>query len=389
VRAALLVAHHYPPHVGGLELVVQRQAQSLAANGYQVVVLTSRLDSAQQEDEARAGIEVIRISCSHLLERLFFIPFPLFSPRLVCAAWRQLRRADIVHIHDVFYLSSWVVAALAFIARKPILLTQHVAMVEHPSPLVMWAQRLVYATVGRWIFARARIIFVYNENVRAFLRGRGVPDHRVVSLANGIDTGLFRPAGPDERRSIRRRFSLPQDRPLVLFVGRLVEKKGFHILLDARDPGFELVFVGPGTLPARARAHGVYWLGPLDQAQTAELYRACDLFAFPAVGEVFTLAMQEAMASGLPVLTTDDPAYADSMVSDCIVLCPRHADSLKVAINRLLADPGRLGGLGCRSREVAVRHFDWHSNFSPLLNAYSDVLRRQERAHLPGPEERT
>lgn len=349
----------------------------MVENGYRVVVLTSRLDSAQEEDETRTGIEVIRISCSHLLESLFFIPFPLFSPRLISEAWRQLKRVDIVHIHDVFYLSSWVVAALAFIARKPILLTQHVAMVEHSSTLVMWAQRLVYATAGRWIFARARSIFVYNENVRAFLRARGVPDHRVLSLANGIDTGLFRPAGPEERCSIRSRFGLPQDRPLVLFVGRLVEKKGFHILLDARDQGFDLVFVGPGTIPERGRTDGVHWLGPLDQAQTAELYRACDLFAFPAVGEVFTLAMQEAMASGLPVLTTDDPAYAGSMVSDYIVLCRRHADCFKVAINGLLADRGRLNGLSSRSRDLAVRHFDWRLNFSRLMNAYSDVLCRQ------------
>jgi D-inositol-3-phosphate glycosyltransferase len=346
----------------------------MVQNGYRVVVLTSRWESAQQEDEARTGVEVIRISCSHLLENLFFIPFPLFSPRLFSEAWKQLRRADIVHINDVFYLSSWVVAALASVARKPILLTQHVAMVEHPSTLVMWVQRLVYATAGRWIFSRARSIIVYNENVRAFLRARGVPDARILLLANGIDTGLFRPAGLDERRAIRSRFGLPRDRPLVLFVGRLVEKKGFHILLDARDAGFDLVFAGPGSIPESARMEGVHWLGPLDQAQTAELYRACDLFAFPAVGEVFTLVMQEAMASGLPVLTTDDPAYGDSMVSDHIVLCRRQADCFREAINGLLADRGRLSALASRSRELAVRHFDWSSNFSRLMNAYSDVV---------------
>lgn len=349
----------------------------MAENGYRVVVLTSRFGQVQPDEEPRTGIEVLRISCWHIFERLFFIPFPLFSLRLIPVAWRQLRRVDIVHIHDVFYLSSWVVGALAFVARKPVLLTQHVAIVEHSSKLVMWMQRLVYATAGRGIFAMARIIFVYNENVRAFLHARGVPDQRVVALANGVDTGLFRPAGPDERRNVRRRFGLPQDRPLVLFVGRLVEKKGFHILLDARDPSFDLVFVGPGVVSEIGHADGVHWLGPLDQAQTAELYRACDLFAFPAVGEIFTLVMQEAMSSGLPVLTTDDPVYGGSVVSGYIVLCRRNADCYKAAIKDLLADPGRLNGMGSRSRDLAVQHFDWRSNFSRLMNAYSDVLCRQ------------
>jgi glycosyltransferase involved in cell wall biosynthesis len=372
----LLVAHHYPPHIGGLELVVQKQAESLVENGYEVVVLTSRFESAPREETPRASLKVIRVACSHVFERLFFIPFPLFSPRLIFQAWKQLRRADVVHLHDVFYMSSWVAAVLACIARKPILLTQHVAMVEHSNPLVMGVQRLVYATAGRWIFSKARGIVVYNENVRAFLRARGVSDKRILIMPNGIDTGLFRPATPQERAGIRRRFGLPEDRPLVLFVGRLVEKKGFHILLDARDPAFDLVFVGPGIVPERGRTKGVHWLGPLDQAQTADVYRACDMFAFPAVGEVFTLAMQEAMASGLPVVTTDDPVYAGSMVADDVVLCRREADCFKSAINALLADPVQLTALRSRAREVAVRYFDWRMNFSRLMNAYSNVLCR-------------
>jgi len=311
------------------------------------------------------------------MERLFFIPYPVFSPRLICEAWKHLTRATVVHIHDVFYISSWVVAVMARIAGKPILLTQHVGMVEHNSRLVMCLQRLVYATAGRWIFTAAHRIVVYNENVRAFLRGSGVPDERILLLANGIDTRLFRPARADERAGIRKRFDLPPDRPLVLFVGRLVEKKGVHILLGARDPDFDLVFAGPGTIPTGGSAAGVHWLGPVAQAQAAELYRACDLFAFPAVGEIITLAMQEAMASGLPVLTTNDPAYAHTILADHIVLCRREAESLRVAIKELLADAPRLSSLGARSREFALRHFDWNMNFAPLMSTYSDVMRSQ------------
>ncbi|MEJ0085355.1 MAG: glycosyltransferase family 4 protein [Pseudomonadota bacterium] len=377
---ALLVAHHYPPHVGGLELVVERQAQSLAENGYRVVVLTSRSGSAARADEPRAGIELIRLSCAHFFEKRFFIPFPLFSPRLVPAAWKQLKRADVVHIHDVFYMSSWIVAALAFIARKPFLLTQHVALVDHPSRFVMWVQRLVYATVGRWIFAHARSIVAYNENVRAFLRSRRVPEERVLVLANGIDTALFRPASANERRDIRGRCELPQDRPLVLFVGRLVEKKGYQILLDAKSAAFDLVFVGPGDVPAAGRVPGVHWLGALNQAQTAEIYRACDVFAFPAIGEIFTLAMQEAMASGLPVVTTDDPAYAGSIVSGQVVLAERRADAFRRAIQDLLADPGALRAIGTRGRELAARHFDWHANFGRMLTIYSGTRMRESVA---------
>jgi D-inositol-3-phosphate glycosyltransferase len=155
----------------------------------------------------------------------------------------------------------------------------------------------------------------------------------------------------------------------VLFVGRLVEKKGVRVLLDAKDSRFDLVFAGPGPIPERGTSRGIYWLGPVDQEATAELYRACDLFAFPAIGEIYTLAMQESMASGLPVVTTNDAAYHSAGASDELVLCPRNADSFRETIISLLADEERLRSLGTRSRSVALRRFDWEANFAPLMNA--------------------
>jgi D-inositol-3-phosphate glycosyltransferase len=372
----LLVSHHYPPHIGGLGLVVQKQAESLAENGYQVIVLTSRYGRVGDLDRGGTGIHVIGVPCSHILEKVLNIPFPLFSVSLIWRAWRQVRAAEVVHIHDVFYLSSWVAGALALFLRKPMLVTQHVAMVDHSSRLVMLVQRLVYATFGRWLFSGARKVVVYNQNVQSFLRSMGVPPGRILFLTNGIDTAAFRPAAQEERATIRQRFGLPQGRPLVLFVGRLVEKKGYHILLASRDPAYDLVFVGPGPIPKDGRVEHVHWMGPLHQDQTAQLFRACDLFAFPAVGEIFTLVMQEAMASGLPVLTTDDPAYIGSMVSGTVVLCQRDADSFKNNIKAMFGDRAGLLNLGAQSRQLAVRYFDWRNNSSRLLDAFSDVLCR-------------
>jgi D-inositol-3-phosphate glycosyltransferase len=357
-------------------MVVQKQAQGMAESGLGVVVLTSKFGPSDQAANSRSGIEVIRVPCSHVFERVSGIVFPLFSPRLLWETWRQVKRASVVHIHDVFYMSSWVGGILAVLARKPMLLTQHVAMVEHSSKLVMTLQRIVYATIGRWLFSRARTIIVYNGNVRDFLRTRGVPESRILFLANGVDTAEFRPATPQERADIRARFGLPPNRRLVLFLGRLVEKKGYQILLGARDPAYDLVFAGPGPIPRERHGPGVHWIGPVDQTQASELYRACDLFAFPAVGEIFTLVMQEAMACGLPVITTDDPAYIGSMVSGAVVLCRRDSDAFKSGILRLLADSDHLLKLSALSRQLAARYFDWRVNVTRLLDAYSQVLRQ-------------
>ena len=104
--SVLLVSHHYPPHIGGLGVVVQKQAESMAENGYQVVVLTSRYGRVRDADRDGTGIHVIGVPCSHILEKVINIPFPLFSVSLIWRAWKLVRAADVVHIHDVFYLSS-------------------------------------------------------------------------------------------------------------------------------------------------------------------------------------------------------------------------------------------------------------------------------------------
>lgn len=372
--SVLLVSHHYPPHVGGLEIVAQRQAISLAEQGYRVTVITSEWGAEATEERRDRHVQTLRIQAWHVMENRFFIPFPFFSPSLIPTVWKQVGNADIVHIHDVFYMSSWIAAMFAAIRRKPMFLTQHVALVEHASSLVMGIQRAVYTTLGAWLFGRARKIVAYNRNVRDFLTHRGVPERRILHCNNGIDTIRFRPAMQEERQAIRERHQLPQTRPLVLFVGRLVDKKGVRILLDAKDSAFDLVFAGPGPVPVSGRVDGVHWLGALDQSATAEIYRACDVFAFPAIGEIFTLTMQEAMASQLPVITTDDPAYIDNDMADGVVLSPRRADAFRESILALLSSDDRRHVLGVRCRETALRHFDWNFNIHRLMEAYAEAL---------------
>jgi D-inositol-3-phosphate glycosyltransferase len=87
--------------------------------------------------------------------------------------------------------------------------------------------------------------------------------------------------------------------------------------------------------------------------------------------------MQEAMACGLPVITTDDPEYVGSVVSGAVVLCPRDSASFRAAIGGLLADKERLRELGALSRQLALRHFDWRVNLTRLVDVYSQALCRE------------
>lgn len=367
---AVLVAHYASPHVGGMETVLDQQAQSLTERGYDVRVLTCRHDRSVPRRSTGPHGTTLRSAAFNGFERRG-VTFPLVSPLFLLRVLREVRGAELVHLHDVFYTTSHLAALALAIARKPYALTQHVALVDHPSRLVMAVQRLVYRTVAAPVLRRARGIVVYNTNVRDHLVAMGVPDERVLLTHNGIDTERFTPATPEERRELKASLGLPPDLPVVLFVGRMVPKKGADLVAATADPATRTtVLVGDGDAPPPAP--GVVVHGPARGQELVDLYRAADVFVFPAVGEIFTLVVQEAMACGLPVVTYDDPGYAHyDLDRERVSLVPRDVPSLRKAVEEVLGDPERREAMGAWSRATAEERFSWRANYEAQHAVYA------------------
>lgn len=368
----LCVSHYYPPHVGGLEIVTQKQAHSLAGKGHTVSVVTcaSAGETGGVRDEF--GVTVHRVAALNIFDRYFGLPFPIAGLRLLTTMWKEVSRADIVHLHDVLYQTSWVAYFCAVLQHKPILLIQHVGLVEHSSTLVRGVERAVYALWGRRIFNYADTIVVFNETVKTFVAKYVLLD-KIKELRNGIDLSLFRPASSYEKSEARREFGLPTGKPLILFVGRLVPKKGASKLIEARHSSYDLVFAGSGEVKPEWQAlSGVHWLGPLTQPQLAVLYRAADIFVSPTIGEPFTLALQEACGSGLPVITTDEPAYRQQGLDrERMAFVKPTTAALKRAIQNLVADERLRVHMGAYSLELARERFNWQTNIGHLLHLYA------------------
>jgi D-inositol-3-phosphate glycosyltransferase len=382
--AVLVVCHYYPPHVGGIEEVARAEAHGLAEAGVPVTVLTSspgaRRTGPDVAGEAGtagvAGVRVIRIPALNVLQR-FGVPFPLFFlPSLLYHGWTEVRRAGVVHVHDTLYLSSWVVAVCCRLQRRPLVVTKHVALVAHPWPVVAWAQRIVYGTVGRFVSNSADAVFYVNTAIRENLLSHGTPPGRLAPLPNGVDLDVFAPAASgDERVALRRRLGLPADRPLVLFVGRLVHKKGYRRLVDAADAQDSWVAVLVGDGDAVAATRQVMPCGARDRATVRLLYQACDVFALPSQSEGFPLTVQEAMASGLPVVTTDDPGYDMYGLDPALVtLLPAGSPRLGTALDALAADPGRRREMSLYSRRFAEENFNWSRHVTALRQTFEAVM---------------
>lgn len=360
----LLVSHYFPPHLGGIENVVAEQARHLAAAGAEVVVLTTGRPGGIER--LADGVRVLRVPAWDGLQERAGIPFPVPGPRLLTSAVRWARWADVIHVHDGAYLTSWAAGLASVLTGTPMVMHQHVAIVEHPAAIVRLVQQAVWGTAGRLMLRRAKRVFVLNDTVAAFVQSYGA---RVEHLPNGVDTARFAPS--DRTAEIRERLGLPAGRVLVLFAGRLVPKKGYDLLIEAAGPEYDLVFAGEGHDGVPADRPGVHHLGRLDPAGLADAYRAADVFALPSTSEGFPLTVQEAMASGLPVVTTDDPGYAPYRLDRAHVrLLPRDAVAIRATLTELAGDPALRERMGRWSYAYATGGFSWSAHARTLLERY-------------------
>ena len=301
----LHVTHYCLPHLGGLETVVAAETRGLTARGWDVSLLSSAW-GAPAGVRTEHGVRTTRVRAWSGLEPRFGVPFPVFTPWLLVALWREVRRADVVHIHDPLYLTSWVAAFWCLLLRTPYVVHRHVGFVHHSSLVVRLVQRLVLGTFARPVLSRAAAILPIDEFIAAGTRETMPASTRIEVLGNGVDTARFHPAEPDEKSRIRDELGLPASLPLALFVGRFVPKKGFAEVAAATSDVYGLVFAG-GDRPPGLPDERLHFLGAVSADDMPRVYRCADAMIVASVGEC-PLTVLEAMSSGLPVLANDDPA---------------------------------------------------------------------------------
>ena len=281
----LIVTHYFKPHIGGIEIVAYNQAKALVEQGHEVTIVTSKLNG-EKVVEQQEGIKIVRVHAWNLFENKFDVPYPIFSPRLISTINVEIKRNDIIHAHGALYLGSFISSLLARIYKKPLLVTEHVGFVTYKSSIINFVEKIAFSTIGKITLNRCQIVFVLNTKTKKYLEA--LTNKPIEYLPNGVDTNLFKPANTKEKNMLRKKYKFPLSRKLVLFVGRFVQKKGVDLLIDAKNPEFDLVLIGDGKLPKNAEnTEGIFILNSLPQEKLAEIYQACDIFVLPSTSEGF------------------------------------------------------------------------------------------------------
>ncbi|MCS7288039.1 MAG: glycosyltransferase [Roseiflexaceae bacterium] len=317
----------YPPVLGGIEGYVRDLAEGLVARNHRVTVLVTNTSRCTSIERPLPGLTVVRAA------RLVHLASTPLSPAMIALA-RSIC-ADLVHLH--FPYPPGDLAAMAAPGSSPLVISYHSDIVRQQTLLRLY-RPLLALTLRR----AARIIASSPGYIASspFLRPHAAKCE-VVPI--GVDITRFAPGD-------RRAAAVPR----LLFVGRLRYYKGLHILIDAlrQVEDVELWIAGNG--PERVRLerqvadaglrHRVRFLGDVADVDLPALYQQADIFVLPSHlrAEAFGIVLVEALASGLPCISTalgTGTDFVNVHEETGLVVPPGDAAALAEAIRRLRDDP--------------------------------------------------
>jgi glycosyltransferase involved in cell wall biosynthesis/O-antigen/teichoic acid export membrane protein len=415
-RACLVAEKFFPDSRGGMELHAYQLAQQLIENGAEAFAVTRFQRAQSPADEFVGRVRVHRLKPVGLLEgRAWRALLPNLAALRGFFAWlvQHWKRYDVILVHSTKFLlapvllAAWLRGRAVVVKVDTLLHLQQAISRDSLAKMRLPGLRLLASLWSRCraaLLRRADAVVAVSEDMRSVLLRMGVAADRVHLIPNGIDTQRFSPATEAQRVELRRRLGLPADRILVMYVGRLAFSKGVLDLAEAwrtvsrAHPHAQLVLLGSGShsgddceaqlhehIHAGGVANVVTFAG--EKHNVHEYLQAADVFVMPSHSEGFCLALVEAMACGLPVVSTP-VGVAPELIRDrengFLAAC-REPRDLARALCSALDGPERWSSLGAKARAAVASRFSMPS----IARAYQtlfDSLRDQRVVSAGAPD---
>jgi glycosyltransferase involved in cell wall biosynthesis len=299
---------------------------------------------------------------------------------------RELRRHHPALLHAHFAVDAAAALPLHKQLRVPLIVTLHgYDATTSDAYLRRTAAGRVFLRRREELRARAKLFLCVSEHIHHEALARGVAPEKLRTLRIGVDLSLF---APDPLRS-------RSHEPIVLFVGRLIEKKGCTHLLRAmriveqRHPAAKLLIVGDGPLldplraQARATLHCCTFLGAQPPSVVRDLMHRASVLVAPSIvaadgdTEGLPIVLCEAQAIGLPIAGFEGPGVSEAVVPcETALLAPSGDDAtLADCISTVLTDHDLGARLAMAGRLRAEKYFSLAAQTARLESIYDEILR--------------
>lgn len=389
----LNVAQTYFPYLaeGGRPAKVRALSRKLVARGHAVTVLTANLGPSEWFDRAFLCHETaMGIECTDDGVEAIYLP-SLARYRVITLNANVIRfcRADLagfdlVHFYGIYDLLGPIVSY--FCRRKGIPYVIEPMGMYRPIDRNVHVKKFWHHTLGRTFWRDAAQIIATSELEQQELAQDGVPQKKIAMRYNGIDC---EPDGPvPARGGFRSKWGISAEEPLILFLSRLIPRKGAEPLIEAFAQAFpasgRLVIAGPeGELGYRAQlekcaqssgvADRVIFTGPLYFEEKKLVLADADIFAIPSRYENFANVAAEAMACGIPVIVTPFCGIRSLVDGRAGLVINPEKEQLAAALRLLFDDKLLYARLKQGCREITLQ-LSWDHLTEQMECYYKGVL---------------
>lgn len=376
-----ILSETFHPMVGGTQTQMRLLAGDLIANGFNVTVVTRRSKAELPCYEEFEGMRIHRVRPVGQGQRKRWGMMFASIPKL--AALR--REYDTIFVTGFRALGISGVLVSKLLGKKCIL--RAVSSGEMSGEFFRGGLDSVglkpaslpvrlFIGVRNCILRRADRFVAQSAAIADELAAQRVKAGKVRIIPNGVDTGKFHPADAPRRIDLRRKLDIAPDRTIVVYTGRLVTYKGLPLLVEiwkeiaARFPSADLLLVGSEAndlcncekqlrdfVAANGLDKRVRFTGNVSNVH--EYLQAADAFVLPTENEVFSNAIIEAMACGLPVISTAVGGLRDIVTNDVngLVIGTNDRDGLRDALARLLGDNALAARLGAQALKTVQERY--------------------------------
>ncbi|WP_018178593.1 glycosyltransferase family 4 protein [Jongsikchunia kroppenstedtii] len=370
-----IVAESFLPHVNGVVNSVLRVLEHFERTGHDAIVIAPDTPRRQPSAPSHIGRVPVKLVPSINFPKVSSLPVGVPTPTI----YRQLGdfEPDVVHLASPFVVGGAGMLA----ARRLGIPTVAVFQTDVAGFAASYGMSL--ATKAAWAWTRAlhtgcdRTLAPSSASVNA-LRQNGIP--RVHQWARGVDAERFHPERRDE--GLRRSWDRSGRKVIVGYVGRLAPEKHVERLVSLSGRAdVQLVIVGDGPerrALAKAMPDAVF-TGELGGLELARAYASLDVFVHAGEHETFCQAVQEALASGVPVIGPDAGGPRD-LIAHCrtgYLLGVENFSERLVAAVETLSDPTVRAEFGAAARR-GVAQRTWPAIVDQLIGHYDAVLERAD-----------
>ncbi len=375
----LLVTNYQPPHMGGIEFAARSLKTCWREGGHDVTWMTTDLPAGGAESTP----DNVRIPAWNFLEERFQVNSPLLSPIVRSKVFDEVKRADVVNIHSLAPGLSNVALRAAWRARKPVVLTQHVAVIPLRSQLLSSFQRHFILAMARRVVKRGGLLTFVGRAVREWFETEASLDPaRLFMTPAGIDHDTYRFVADAEREQFRAKWISQPEKLHILFVGRFYDKKGIPLIreLAVTCPHFNFTLVGSGPInPAEWNLPNIRIVGFVSNEELRELYGSHDLFLMPSYGEGWPAVVPQAMACGLPCMISEECFSGFNRDRERFMVVRRDANAIAEQLKKLAESPTAFLTDRESASGYAMREWDWRRTAEIYTDLFEQVIRERSQ----------